>query len=269
MKYMTFRASCSYAGLANLLSFYDVDTEDRAIALKMGLPYLFSCEDGQYHAGPMLQSAKWFNLYLHPMGFNFTEHRMKKEDVCSCLRVHHPAMLGLHVTPESKHAVIYTGGGEGEYRFLNNRHESSPEPADLCLSERELISRLDETVTVGMLERVEPVPIELRPYLEESLTALQDLGEEITAFCSQEQTPETLERAMAGLFRPILLDGVTMLELLEEEQIAGPLRTVRAQLMKVRGERIPAVLSNRLDMRLLTAAITEYKQLIAAEMETI
>ena len=269
MKYMTFRASCSYAGLANLLSFYDVDTEDRVIALKMGLPYLFACENGQYCAGPMLQGAKWFNLYLRPLGFSFTERRMKKEEVCSYLRDHYPAMLGLHVAPESKHAVICTGGGEGGYYFLNNKHKSSPEPAELCLSEKEFLSRLDEAVTVGCLEKVKPVPVELRPYLEGSLTALHGLGEEIADFCSKEQTPDALERNMESLFRPILLDGVTMLELLEEEQTAGSLRAVRTQLMKVRGEKIPTVLSDRLDMSLLANAMTEYKQLIAAEMETI
>lgn len=269
MKYMTFNSSCSYAGLANLLSFYGVDTEDRNIALEIHLPYLFSYEDGQYLAGPMLQGAKWFNLYLHPVGFTFTERRMKREDVCSYLRGHHPAMLGLHVTPESKHAVIYTGGGEEEYRFLNNRHESSPEPADLCLTEKELLSRLDETVTVGILKIADPVAVVFRPYLEESLTTFHSLEEEIAAFCSQEQSTAALREARGALFRPILLDGVTMLELLGEEQIAAALRTVRAQLMAALRENRPVVLARRLDMTLLKSAMTEYAGLIdkAAERE--
>lgn len=262
MKYMTFNSSCSYAGLANLLSFYGIDTEDRDIALQMRLPRLFAREDGCYLSGPMLQGAKWFNLYLHPIGFTFTERRMKREDVCSYLRFHHPAMLGLRVTAESKHAVIYTGGGEEEYRFLNNRHESSPEPTDLRLTEKELLYRLDETVTVGILERAEPVPIEFRPYFEGSLTTLHDLEEEITAFCSQEQPAAALREARDRLFRPILLDGVTMLELLGEEQIAAALRTVRAQLMAALREDCPVVPARRLDMALLTNAMTEYAGLI-------
>lgn len=266
MKYMTFNSSCSYAGLANLLSFYGIDTEDRDIALQMGLPYLFACEDGQYLSGPMLQGARWFNLYLHPLGFTFTERRMKREDVCSCLRAHHPAMLGLHVTPESKHAVIYTGGGKEEYRFLNNKHESSPEPADLRLSEIELLSRLDELVTVGILERAQPVPVELRPCLEGSLTTLHDLREEITAFCSWKQPAAALREARDTLFRPILLDGVTMLELLGEEQTATPLRTVRAQFLRIIRENRPAVLAEELDMRLLCAAMIQYEELILKQI---
>lgn len=56
MKYMTFNSSCSYAGLANLLAFYDIDVGDREIALDMGLPYLFAKEQEKYLAGPMLQN---------------------------------------------------------------------------------------------------------------------------------------------------------------------------------------------------------------------
>lgn len=183
----------------------------------------------------MLQGAKWFNLCLYPLGFTFTERRMKREDVCSYLHDHHPAMLGLHVTAESRHAVIYTGGVEGEYRFLNNKHESSPEPADLRLSEKGFLSRLDETVTVGILEKAQPVSIELRPCLERSLTTLHGLQEEINAFCSREQPASALRTARDTLFRPILLDDVTMLVLLGEERIAAALRTVRAQLVAALG----------------------------------
>ena len=109
MKYMTFNSSCPYAGLANLLSFQGIDTEDRSIALKMDLPYLFAYEDGQYLSGPMLQGAKWFNLYLRPIGFTFHENQLGREEAGPYLLAHPPAMLGLRVTPKSKHAVICTG----------------------------------------------------------------------------------------------------------------------------------------------------------------
>ena len=269
MKYMTFNSSCSYAGLANLLSHYGIDAEDRTIALKMGLPYLFACEDGQYLSGPMLQGARWFNLYLHPIGFTLTEHRLSREEVCPYLRANSPAMLGLRVTPASKHAVIYTGSKGGEHYFLNNKRQTSPEPETLRLTESDLLSRLDEMVTIGILEKTKPVPVSLQPYLEQSLTTLRSLQSELTAFCSREQSPAAQRQAMETLFRPILLDGVTMLELLEEEQLASSLRTVRTQFMKAVKESRPAVLSSHLNMSLLTAAMTEYAQLIAAEMETI
>ena len=269
MKYMTFNSSCSYAGLANLLYYYGVDAEDRTIALRMGLPYLFAYEDGRYLSGPMLQGARWFNLYLRPIGFTLAEHRLSREKVCPYLQANPPAILGLRVTTTSKHAVIYTGGREGEYHFLNNKRQTSPEPETLHLTETDIFSRLDQTVTIGILGKTEPVPVNLQPYLEKSLTTLRSLQSELTAFCSCEQFPAAQQRAMETLFRPILLDGVTMLELLEEEQLASSLRTVRTQFMRTIRESRPAVLSTHLDMPLLTASINEYAQLIAAEMETI
>ena len=62
MKYMHFKASCSYAALAAIMEIIGVDTEDYKIALEIKLPWLFSKEDGAYISGPMLQGAKWFNL---------------------------------------------------------------------------------------------------------------------------------------------------------------------------------------------------------------
>ena len=38
MKFMHFKASCSYAALADLLELEGLDTEDDQIALDMGLP---------------------------------------------------------------------------------------------------------------------------------------------------------------------------------------------------------------------------------------
>ena len=97
MKMMSFNSSCAYAGLANMLEALGVDTEDRLIALDMGLPYLFAREEGQYRAGPMLQSARWFDLYLRPRGFALREENLPQEQLPQYLPAHAPAMLGLLV----------------------------------------------------------------------------------------------------------------------------------------------------------------------------
>lgn len=267
MKYMTFNSSCSYAGLANLLSFHGIDTEDRVIALKMGLPYLFAYEDGQYLSGPMLQGAKWFNLYLNPLGLTLSERSLSREEVCPYLQANPPAMLGLRVSPESKHAVIYTGQKDGLYQFLNNKRQNSPEPETLSLTESDLLSRLDEQAVVGALERTAPTPVNYRPYLEKSVLVLQDLEREINAFCTQEQFPDSLRGSMNNLFRPILLDGMTMLELLEETEIAEPLRIIRTQLLSAIRADHPVVLHQALDMPQLNAAIVQYQKLITERMK--
>ena len=125
MKYMTFNSSCSYAGVANMLEQYGVDTDDRSIALGMKLPYLFSREDGIYMAGPMLQSAGWFNLYLNPIGFEMIEKEVPAEQVPEYLMQRKTAMLGLQVDEGGKHAVVYIGHQDGKLVFLNNKWEQT------------------------------------------------------------------------------------------------------------------------------------------------
>ena len=268
MKYMTFNSSCSYAGLANLLSFYGVDTEDRDIALRMHLPYLFACEDGCYLSGPMLQGSKWFDLYLNPLGFTLVERILDKDAVSTELWDNVPAMLGIRVSPKSKHAVIYTGFRDRKYRFLNNKRQDSPEPETLSLTEEQLLARLDESVVVGHLKRIAPASVSFRSCLENSVLVLQSLQAEINAFCGKEQSAASMREAMNALFRPILLDGVTMLELLDETTIVTTLKGVRTQFLDVIKEGQAAILADRLDMPLLNGAITQYETLIMKHMET-
>lgn len=267
MKYMTFRASCSYAGLANLLSFQGIDTGDREIALEMRLPYLFAYEDGTYLSGPMLQGAEWFRLYLDPIGFALLERRLDREDAAAYLRDVSPAMLGLRVSPESKHAVIYTGWKNGRYQFLNNKRQDSPEPDMLNLTEEELLCRLDEEVVIGTLERTAPASVNYRPYLEKSVLVLRELKREINAFCAQEQSPDSLREAMNALFRPVLLDGVTMLELLEEADIVSALKEARSSFLDVIRAGRPSLLAKELNMPQLNAAMDWYEKLIIMRME--
>ena len=175
MKYMTFNSSCSYAGLANLLSLRGLETEDRAIALDMGLPYLFAREDGRYLAGPMLQGKRWFDLFLLPRGFIMEERTVRREDAESALTASGPAMLGLRVRPGEKHAVIYEGRRAGCLRFLNNKRRDSEEPDYLDLSPQELAERLDGSVVIGTVAPIAPEPVDRRPLLSASLGTLEQI----------------------------------------------------------------------------------------------
>ena len=268
MKYMTFNSSCSFAGLANLLAFYGVDTEDYEIALGMELPYLFAYEDSRYLSGPMLQGAKWFDLYLNPLGFALSECDMEKEQVCAYLRDIFPAMLGIRVSPESKHAVVYTGRQDEKFLFLNSRRKDSPEPEMLCLTERELWDRLDESVTVGHLIRVASVDRNFRPLLERSVSIFQSLQREIHAFSAREQTAASLKTAMDSLFRPVLLDGVTMLELLGEMETSDILKDVRMEFLSTVKAEHAVVLAEMLDMRRLDDAMGQYEHLLIDHVGT-
>lgn len=156
VKYMTFHSSCSYGGLANMLEQYGVDVEDRDIALEMKLPYLFACENGVYLAGPMLQSAEWFNLYLHPMGFSMVETQLHSGQAPTFLKGKRTAMLGLQVEQEERHAVVYVGYQDEKLVFLNNKWRGSEEPEQLFLSQSELLERIGSTVTIATIRPIPP-----------------------------------------------------------------------------------------------------------------
>ena len=61
-----------------MLEMYGIDTNDRDIALKIKLPYMFDYCDGSYLSGAMLQSADWFDLFLNPIGYSLTEEIVSK-----------------------------------------------------------------------------------------------------------------------------------------------------------------------------------------------
>ena len=109
-KYMTFNSSCSYAGLANMLLRFGVDTQDREIAMDMKLPFLFAYEEGEYRAGPMLQGAQWFKLHLHPRGLEMREIELPAQSVAAYLRMQPTAMLGIRQIENGKHAAYKESG---------------------------------------------------------------------------------------------------------------------------------------------------------------
>lgn len=266
MKYMTFNSSCSYAGLANLLSFYGIDTEDRKIALEMGLPFLFDCEDGCYVSGPMLQGEKWFNLYLNTIGYAMTEEKVCREQICTYLCDMQYAMLGIYSKRKNKHAVIYTGVKDGKFCMLNNKWEYVDEPDTLLLSEQELLQRVDETVMVAVLNKTTSETVKTKALLEHSISVLQALSRGITTFCLQEKSAVDIRSSMNTLFRAILLDGITMLDLIGETSIAHKLKVVHSQFMNAVKENKPLQLDQCLDITLLNAAISEYIDLIRAHI---
>ena len=268
MKYMTFNSSCSYAGLANLLSLYGTDTEDRKIALEMGLPFLFDYENGCYFSGPMLQGEKCFNLYLKTVGYAMTEKEVNKEQLCIYLRDLQYAMLGVYVSEGNKHAVIYTGMKDGKFCMLNNKWEQADVPDTLLLSEQELLQRVDETVMVAVLDKTACEPVKTESLMERSISVLQTLAQEIAGFCSREKSSVDIRSSMNTLFRAILLDGITMLDLIGETQISQKLKIVQGQFMNAVKENKPLQLNQSLDIALLNSAITEYIDIIRAHAQT-
>lgn len=260
MKYMHFRASCAYAGLANLMERFGVDTEDTRIALEMDLPWLFHKDGDGYLSGPMLQSAEWFNLWLKPRGFIMMETAVPQERLCGVLQSSDPLMLGIE-TPYGKHAVVWLGY-DGAYRFLNPTYENSGEQTELVMTESELLQRTDGVVQLARITQAEPEPIDLVPLLCRSAEALQENAAAIARFSSVPHAPTAYLEALNPLFRPLLLDGIGMLTLIGETALAERFTHLQNALMTfLRGTR-EGLLSDVLKLDELQSAAEAYVRLI-------
>ena len=77
-----------------------------------------------------------------------------------------------------------------------------------------------------------------------------------------------IRSSMNTLFRAILLDGITMLDLIGETQISQKLKIVQGQFMNAVKENKPQQLDQCLDMALLNSAIAEYMNLICIHAQT-
>ena len=266
MKYMTFNSSCPYAGLANLLELHGIDTEDHQIALDMGLPYFlrYDRDTKCYQAGASLQSAEWFDLYLKPRGFCYVEKAYDKHQLVQELKP--MSMMGLQVTAQSKHAVIYLEQADGRLFFLNNKWKESEEPKRLGLTKEELLDRLPDVVVVGSLERCQPGQVDIAPYLRESLDTWEQLRAEMQEYIACEQSPESLRESMNRLFRPLLLDGLTMMQLAQnnfQTQLLSELQRIYLTALR-RNQSI--TLADTLDPALIDCAIAGMKSAVQDRM---
>ncbi len=265
---MTFNSSCSYAGIANMLAQYGVDTEDREIALAMKLPFLFAREDGAYLAGPMLQSAEWFNLYLNPIGFELTEWEVPAVRAAEYLRGQKTAMLGLRVDESGKHAVVCTGCRGAALLFLNNKWENTDAPETFAFTEPQLLSRLDQTAVIATLSPIPPRAVDLCGRMEDSVSVLRQNLADIEAVCGREESVSLLRQKLNPLFRPLLLDGITMLRLIGETDLADTFTALQSRFLSaLRADANQTIkLGSYLPLDELSAAVDRYIQLIRREL---
>lgn len=270
-KYMTFNSSCSYAGLANMLLRYGVDTQDREIARDMKLPFLFAYEEDEYRAGPMLQGAQWFNLYLHPRGLEMRETEVPAQSVAAYLRRQRTAMLGIRGIENGKHAVVYIGNKQEKLLFLNNKWERADAPTQLLLTEQALLSYLDDKVIIATLATVTPCKVDIISRMRRSIMILQQNAREICMLCQETMPVAVLRSRMDSLFRALLLDGITMLNLLgESDLVARLLPLQRGLLNAVRNEPEACVfLGDYLSPDALTAAAQAYAARIQREIDNM
>ena len=219
----------------------------------------------------MLQGAQWFNLYLHPRGLEMRETEVPAQSVAAYLRRQRTAMLGIRGIENGKHAVVYIGNKQEKLLFLNNKWERADAPTQLLLTEQALLSYLDDKVIIATLAPVTPCTEDIISRMRRSIMILQQNAREICMLCQETMPVAVLRSRMDSLFRALLLDGITMLNLLgESDLVARLLPLQRGLLNAVRNEPEANVsLGDYLSPDALTAAAQAYAARIQREIDNM
>ncbi len=266
MKYMTFNSSCPYAGMANMLEKYGIDVEDYEIALEMKLPLFVDKNEDGYVTGPMIQEKKWFDIFLNRYGFELLEESVDKAKVFDYLCSKETAMLGVKFDNgrNQYHALVYVGFEDGKLVFINNKHEGSDEPERVTFDKNELEECIRDVTVVATLEPCEKRDVDITPFLKDSIEKLNSLQKDFVDFCNKPHTNKELLENERGLFRPILLDGPTMMKLYGQEELYEDMCVLQRAFIDVafKNKSDNTLLNSCFDMKLMDTVFDRWKQLI-------
>lgn len=231
MRYKNFASAGPWTALANLLDLQGHRAEDRDIVLGAGLHAMLiqQEETGVYRMGVSLHGPQWYNLYLHPRGWEYMEFTYPKEETLDYLWP--LTMLRLEKPNAIPMDVVYLGDIDAVYSFIPSVSEAA-DVDRLEMSREELLDYLPEQVKLGSVRRCVAKEIERKPLWAASMANWARLREEICAFMAQEHTPSETRDALDRIFSAPLHDGQTIMRLLGLEEDAKKLECLHHQVMR-------------------------------------
>ncbi len=234
MKYQTFNSSCCYAGLANMLDEYSIDVEDRDIVTEAELPYMLRLDSKNncYLAGPMLQGAEWFDVYLRPHGLRFAERSFSREAAVNFLAsADGRVMLGVELSDGGMNAAVFDGIRGSRFHFINSKWKDSVGSERYMYTAQELYDRLADNSVLGWLEKAPKSLPDMPEMLLVTLATVQKYRGSLHEFCEVPRDRITMQWAMDPLFRPLLTDILCMMELVGEVRIVLMIKTLQRSFM--------------------------------------
>ena len=163
----------------------------------------------------------------------------------------------------SKHAVIFDGKRNEKYRFLNPKRKDSLEPNYYEFTREELICKLPQDIVMGYLIKTKKViPIDVSEQLLISLQNIDKYRNLLTEYCSKEQDINSLNRAKESLFAPLLLDVLSMMELIGETNLVNELKILRKKYLDAMKKNCSLLLSDYISLEYLDNVIFKYKDII-------
>ena len=136
-------------------------------------------------------------------------------------------------------------------------------------TEEELQENIEAEVVIATLQQVQPAKGCIVGKLETSVSALQENVLEIEELCKKEVSIAYLQSKLNTLFRPLFLDGITMLHLIGETELAEEWKVMQGNLLSAlrqdKNQRIQ--LSDYIPIDKLQGLAQRYAELIRAELE--
>ena len=233
-KYMHANSSCSYCAISYMMQAFGIDATDIDIVKEINLPLMFEKSENQYNSGFMLQSKKWFDLFLNPRGLELKDVVLDKNSAIAFFKENKNVMIGLK-TSQGKHAVVLVDYNADCFEFFNPTHEGSGEEEYFVLNEETLINSLDNKLSVARIVPCEKKSVDLKANIVESISALSFLKNDLKSFIESNTDRETYHNNL-DLFRPLLLDGLTMMEIVGEANLFPLMKQAQKQLLSfIRG----------------------------------
>ena len=151
--------------------------------------------------------------------------------------------------------------------FLNNKWEHTDAPEQITLAETELLAQISTSAMIATLKPITPKAVDLHSKMSTSVVVIRQNLADICSVCGRAETVAQLRLKLNTLFRPLLLDGITMLQLIGEVKLAEDFTAhQRSFLSALRQDPdLCIILGEYLSTDALTTAAERYIALIQKE----
>ena len=121
------------------------------------------------------------------------------------------------------------------------------------------------------MQQIHTKEIGILDKLETSIEVLKANLAEILLMCNTEVTIDELCSKLNILFRPIFLDGISMLNLIGEKELSGEFAKQQSELLGALrpGTKEDILLKDYISMDNLQASVQKYMELIKVEIEKL
>ena len=140
--------------------------------------------------------------------------------------------------------------------------DGSDAPTEIVFNEMQLLQALDDITIVGSILECPKSNYDKRKILDQSTLVLRKLYSEIEKFSKSPHSDEEYKEAMDVIFRAILLDGITMLEISGQNNLAESFIKIQRDFLAFMKGNKKGILADTISLEELQILVLRYEKLI-------